>query len=219
MRALCAAWVATLAACATAGCGTILGISDLPGLDGGGAGLDSTSGQETAPDGEPLAIDSGSASDGFAPGGGDAATNAGEAGFVREASTASSSGGSSSGGGASSSSGSGGSTGSSSSGSSASSSSGSTGSSSGSSSSSGGVRSSGGSGSGGASSGSGSSSGSGVTSCCTGLNGGTECCQYGEAFCVDAGQTWVNIGTGCSPGNTNGAVTDPSCVGTIVVCQ
>jgi len=75
------------------------------------------------------------------------------------------------------------------------------------------------SGSSGASSGSGSSSGSGVTSCCTGLNAGTECCQYGEASCVDAGQTWVNTGTGCSPGNTNGAVTDPSCVGTIVVCQ
>jgi hypothetical protein len=214
VRAICSAWSVALGVSLVAGSGELLGISDLPGLDGGGAALDSTTGGETAPDGEPLAMDSGSAS-----GSGDAATNASEAGLVSEASTGSSSGGSSSGGVTSSSSGSGGSTGSSSSGSSgssssatsASSSSGSTGSSSGSGSSSGGVGSSGGSGSSGASSGSGSSSGSGVTSCCTGLSAGTECCQYSEASCVDAGQTWENTGTGCSPANTNGAVTDPSC--------
>jgi len=221
MRAICAARIVMLGAYLVTGCSSLLGISDLPGLDGGGPVLDSTNGTETSPDGEPLAMDSGSASDGVAEVGGDAA-NASEAGLAREASTASSSGGSSSGGsssggGASSSSSSGGST--SSSGNSASSSSGSTGSSSGSGSSSSGVGSSGGPGSSGTSSGSGGSSGSGVTSCCTGLSAGAECCQYGEASCVDAGETWVNTGTGCAPGNTNGAVTDPSCVGTIVVCQ
>jgi hypothetical protein len=79
--------------------------------------------------------------------------------------------------------------------------------------------SSGGVGSSGGSGGSGSSSGSGVMSCCVGLSVGAECCQYGQASCVDAGQTWVNTGTGCSPGSTNGGVTAPSCVGTIVVCQ
>lgn len=57
--------------------------------------------------------------------------------------------------------------------------------------------------------------------CCAGRPVGQnfECCQFSQSFCNDSGTTWLNTGTGCSPSTIGGAITAPSCLGTIVVCN